>query len=63
MFKVLKISPLFKGLEIEEINSLINCSSHQIKHFATKEVLAFSGEKVEKAMILLEGKLQGEMIG
>jgi len=62
MFESLKASPLFKGLEIEEINSLINNSSHQIKQFSNKEVLAYAGEKVEKAMILLEGKLQGEMI-
>ncbi|HEY3390975.1 MAG TPA: Crp/Fnr family transcriptional regulator [Prolixibacteraceae bacterium] len=62
MFESLKASSLFKGLEIEEINSLINNSSHQIKQFANKEVLAYVGEKVEKAIILLEGKLQGEMI-
>jgi len=62
MFESLKASPLFKGLEIAEINSLINNSSHQIKQFSNKEVLAYAGEKVEKAMILLEGKLQGEMI-
>jgi CRP-like cAMP-binding protein len=62
MFETLKASPLFKGLETEEINSLINSSSHQIKQFSNKEVLAYAGEKVEKAMILLEGKLQGEMI-
>jgi len=62
MFETLKVSPLFKGLETEEINSLINSSSHQIKQFSNKEVLAYAGEKVEKAIILLEGKLQGEMI-
>lgn len=62
MFEVLKVSPLFNGLEIDEINLLINNSSHQIKQFSNKEVLAFSGEKVEKAMIVLEGKLQGEMV-
>jgi len=62
MFESLKASPLFKGLEIEDINSLINNSSHQIKQFSNKEVLAYAGEKVEKAMILLEGRLQGEMI-
>ncbi|MCX6238586.1 MAG: Crp/Fnr family transcriptional regulator [Bacteroidia bacterium] len=56
------MSPIFKELEIEEINSLINNCSHQIKQFSNKEVLAYSGEKVEKAMIVLEGKLQGEMI-
>ena len=62
MFETLKASPLFKGLETEDINSLINSRSHQIKQFSNKEVLAYAGEKVEKAMILLEGKLQGEMI-
>jgi CRP-like cAMP-binding protein len=63
MFEVLKSSPLFKGLEIQEINVLINNTLHQIKRFSNKEVLAQSGESVEKAMILVEGKLQGEMIG
>lgn len=62
MFEALKISPLFAGLENQEINSLINKVLHQIKHFSNKEVLAFSGESVERAMILLEGKLQGEMV-
>ena len=62
MFEALKDSPLFKGLEIADIDLLINNTLHQIKQFSNKEVLAYSGEKVEKAMILLEGKLQGEMI-
>ena len=62
MFEVLKSSSLFRGLEIEEINSLINSTLHQIKGFSNKEVLAYSGESVEKAMILFEGKLQGEMV-
>ena len=50
MFEVLKASPLFKGLDIEEINYLINNSSHQIKQFSNKEVLAYSGESVEKSI-------------
>lgn len=62
MFEALKDSPLFKGLEIADIDLLINNTLHQIKQFSNKEVLAYSGEKVEKAMILLEGKLQGEMV-
>ena len=53
---------MFNGLETEDINSLINSIPHRIKQFSNKEVLAYSGEKVEKAIILLEGKLQGEMI-
>jgi CRP-like cAMP-binding protein len=62
MFEILKDSPLFRGLEQNEVDSLITNTLHQVRQFSDKEVLAFSGEKVEKAMILLEGKLQGEMI-
>ncbi len=62
MFEILKASPLFIGLRAEEINFLINNSSHQIKQFSNKEVLAYAGERVEKAMIVLDGKLQGEMV-
>jgi CRP-like cAMP-binding protein len=62
MFEVLQLSPLFSGLDILEINTLIGKVLHQIKNFSNKDVLAYSGERVERAMILLEGKLQGEMI-
>jgi CRP-like cAMP-binding protein len=62
MFEVLKNSPLFKNLDIYEVDFLINNTLHQVKQFSNKEVLAWSGESVEKAMILLEGRLQGEMI-
>ena len=62
MFEILKLSPLFAGLEVGEINLLINKVFFQIRNFSNQEVLAFSGESVEKAMILLEGKLQGEML-
>jgi CRP-like cAMP-binding protein len=62
MFEILKDSPLFRGLEQNEVDLLITNTLHQVRQFSDKEVLAFSGERVEKAMILLEGKLQGEMV-
>ena len=62
MLNVLNSSPLFKGLESGETEKLIQNTLHQIKSFSSQEVIAFSGERVEKAMILLEGKLQGEML-
>ena len=62
MFAILKESPLFRGLETGEIEMLIKNTLHQYKQFANKEVIAYSGEPVGKAMILLEGKLQGEML-
>lgn len=62
MFHVLINSPLFRGLEIEEIEALMQKTSHQIRQFVNKELLASSGERVDKAIILLEGRLQGEMV-
>ena len=62
MFGVLKSSPLFSGLDVLEINLVINNVLHQIRNFSSNEVLEFSGETVGKAMILLEGKLRGEMV-
>jgi CRP-like cAMP-binding protein len=62
MLTVLKESPLFRGLEPREIETLVQNTLHQYKQFVNKEVIAFSGEPVEKAMILLEGRLQGEML-
>jgi CRP-like cAMP-binding protein len=62
MLEVLNSSSLFKGLEAGDTEKLIQNTLHHIKSFSDQEVVAFSGERVEKAMILLEGKLQGEML-
>lgn len=61
MFAILQSSPIFKGLNSNEINSLLNSVLYQIRHFSKNEVIAYSGDRVEKAIILLEGKLQGIM--
>ena len=62
MFEILGSSPLFNGLESHQINTLIAKCPHQVKSFTKNEVLAYSGQVVDKAMIILTGKLQGEMI-
>jgi len=62
MFTALNESPLFNGLEFIEIDRLVQNTLHQVKQFSNKEVIAFSGERVEKAILLLEDKLQGEML-
>ena len=55
-------SPLFKGLTTEELNSLFQKIRHQIRHFRSGEMLAQTGDNVDKAMLLVEGRLQGEMV-
>lgn len=55
-------SPLFKGLTIDELNGLFQKVRHQIRHFRSGEMLAQAGEDVDKAILLIEGRLQGEMV-
>jgi CRP-like cAMP-binding protein len=62
MFHSLKESPLFKNLESSEIENLLLRTPHQFKQFKNKEIIAFAGEKVERAMLLTEGTLRGEML-
>lgn len=61
MWELLMDSPLFKGLNPIEIGKLLEKTPHQKKHFSNSEVVAFSGEIVDKALLLMQGKLQGEM--
>ena len=62
MFQNLVNSPLFKGLSAEEVDGLFLPLKYQVKHFRSGEMLAQAGEEVDKAMLLLEGRLQGEMV-
>ncbi|MCK9640351.1 MAG: Crp/Fnr family transcriptional regulator [Prolixibacteraceae bacterium] len=62
MYPILLNSPLFRGLTSEELATLFGQVNHQIRHFRSGELLAQAGDPVEKALILMEGRLQGEMV-
>ena len=62
MYQILVHSPLFRGLSAEEMDGLFSRVRHQVRHFRNGEMLAQAGEVVDKAMLLLEGRLQGEMV-
>ena len=62
MHPILLNSPLFRGLTTDELSLLFSQVKHQVRHFNAGELLAQAGDPVEKAMILMEGRLQGEMI-
>lgn len=62
MFQSLKESPLFKNLDGEQLNKLLSRTPHQFNQFKNKEIIALAGEKVGKAMLLMEGRLRGEML-
>lgn len=62
MNTILLNSPLFRGLSIVELDTILKKINHQVRNFKKGELLAQAGEKVEKAMILIDGRLQGEMV-
>ncbi len=62
MYPILLNSPLFRGLTTDELSLLFSQVKHQVRHFRAGELLAQAGDPVEKALILMEGRLQGEMI-
>ena len=57
MDPILLNSPLFKGLNSLELNGLFNRIAYQVRHFSRGEMLAQSGENVNRAMLLIEGKI------
>ncbi len=62
MYRIFLNSPLFRGLTMEELDELFQSVNHQIKQFRSGEVLAMAGEDVDKAFLLMQGRLQGEMV-
>ncbi|MCK9411297.1 MAG: Crp/Fnr family transcriptional regulator [Prolixibacteraceae bacterium] len=62
MYPILLNSPLFRGLTAEELSLLFGQVKHQVRHFRAGELLAQAGDPVEKALLLMEGRLQGEMV-
>lgn len=47
---------------MEELDALLQNVNHQIRQFRSGELLAQAGEDVDKAILLLQGRLQGEMV-
>jgi len=62
MYQILLNSPLFRGMSADELNNLFQRVNHQVRQFRSGEMLAQAGEDVGKAMLLMEGRLQGEMV-
>jgi len=62
MHSILEKSSLFSGLKSDEIEQLLEKTPHVVKSFSKNELLALAGDVVKGAMILIEGKLHGEML-
>ena len=59
MYRILLNSPLFKGLTIDELNSLFQQVRHQIRHFRSGEMLAQAGENRRQSNAVDGGSASG----
>jgi CRP/FNR family transcriptional regulator, dissimilatory nitrate respiration regulator len=55
-------APLFKDLNIQEIRDILNHLPHRLKKYKAGNLIAQSGETVDKLMIVTYGFVKGEMI-
>ncbi len=62
MIEELIKSPIFKGLSYNEIEEITNKYPYQIKNYDKDSIVKLSGEKCENLLIILEGKVQAQMI-
>ncbi|MCU0370577.1 MAG: Crp/Fnr family transcriptional regulator [Bacteroidales bacterium] len=62
MYDILAQSPIFQGLNAEELEALFARCHCFTKTYEVGELAAFSGEQVNFLMIVIEGSMKGEMV-
>ena len=58
----MKESPVFKGLREEELEELFRRRHHFTRKYQVGEMVAFSGDRSDHLMCILEGSVKGEMV-
>ena len=61
-FDSIYLCPIFRGLDPESINSLLNDIHYQVKKFNKGDLIAAGGEKVRSLYIITRGSVKGEML-
>jgi CRP-like cAMP-binding protein len=61
-YSLLLNSTLFKGMTTGEIENILTGVPHKIKKFRAGTLISQSGEPVNYLMIVIEGKVKGEMV-
>jgi CRP-like cAMP-binding protein len=62
MYNILERCVLFKGLKSNDIKILFSDIFFQVKEFESNSLISYQDEPVEFLMIIIEGKVKGEMI-
>jgi CRP-like cAMP-binding protein len=61
-YSLLTKAPLFQSISEEEIRSILSIVPHRIRKFRADTIIARSGDEVNSMMIVIEGKVKGEMV-
>jgi len=61
-YSILLKAPLFKGLAIDRIVTILSDVSVRVRRFSEGSMIALSGEKVNSLMLVLSGQVKGEMV-
>jgi len=61
-YTVLIKSPLFRGLMLEELMSVVSSTPYHIRRFKAGSMISQSGEPVNSFMMVIEGVVKGEMV-
>lgn len=61
MYDILQFSPIFKGLKPDILKDLFSKTQFYVKSFEKGESIAFRDEQYDTLMIIIKGKIKGEM--
>jgi CRP-like cAMP-binding protein len=61
-YSVLIKSPLFRGLMLEEVMTVVSSTPYRIRRFKAGSMISQSGEPVNSFMMVIEGVVKGEMV-
>lgn len=61
MYQVLEQSPLFNGLNIDQISEKLAAIHTQVRHFSAEQLIIQSSEELRGIYIVIEGTVRGEM--
>jgi len=61
-YSVLLKTHVFRGIQISEIEDMLNMVPWQIKKYHSKTLIVQSGEEVRNLMIVVKGSVKGEMV-
>lgn len=61
MYQVLADSPLFNGLDIDQISEKLSSIHTQVRHFSAEQLIIQSNEELRGIYIVIKGAVRGEM--